>query len=416
MNTKSYNMYMSMIKLAGRNLKVAICQENGIDDMSEISIKLRDRDGLVKIVGLIMQSPDSADILYAKKIEQRLSVSTDRKLLHPVNNAKIFIQSILQSRRARICQKQLMNYLMAERYMCSAYDYDVLHGSTENLKFAKQVITEKYSLNFIGCFNFDDRPKLEASILNGLESQAFDERYSLMTKTLHQQMTDRNYDREYLSRNDKFLAVNPAAFNVPTIKDVKDTKQKSMIDVFVNKAKMSETDIIAQLYAESFADIPIAKKRRRFVNLVSKNYDISLCPKSMLSMKRQFAQIEATTKHSYILHYFDDNYDSSADRQLYYFNQEAWMYKYIWQIEGTIYTSGNTIFLPDNKSVIIPDTMTDQEFLHRLNTVYAALFGFNKDDIVGGANWLIDDIRRAYTDEGNALYRLTMLDKRLSGE
>jgi hypothetical protein len=159
--------------------------------------------------------------------------------------------------------------------------------------------------------------------------------------------------------------------------------------------------------------MPLQKRRRRFVNLQSKNRDVELCPERNLSIKRQFSQIEATTKHTYIMNYFNDHIGSAEDRRLYYFDQEAWMYKYIWQIEGNIYSQAGNIYLPDGKALSIPDSMTDYEFFHRVNTVYAALFGFTDSDVVGGNNWLIDSIRKAYTDEGNALYRLSIIDKRL---
>ena len=183
--------------------------------------------------------------------------------------------------------------------------------------------------------------------------------------------------------------------------------------LFIKKSKTSETDIIAQLYQTSFANIPLQKRRRRFVNLKSKNRDVEICPENALGVKRQFSQIEATTKHTYIMNYFNDNMQLGSDRSSYYFEQEAWMYKYMWQTDGIIYAQSGNIYLPDGTAIAIPDSMTDYEFFHRINTVYAALFGFTPEDAVGGANWLIDSIRSAYTDEGNALYRLTVIDKRL---
>lgn len=414
MNEKSYNMYLRMVKLACRNVRAAVCQENGITEKDQVQVKVRDRDGLVNIVAAIMQSPDSAETIYASRVEKRVVIVTDVKLLHAVDTTTVFIQSILKSRSARICQKQIINYLMAERYLDAAWDYDQQHPMQKKaLTAAKEVITQKYSLNFLGGFIFDDRPRVEPHILVGLKSQAFDARYSLVTEDQNDKMVDRKYAMDLGARNDVFLAASPVSFSVNTVKSAQDTSQKSMIDVFIKRSKKSETDIISQLYTTSFADMPLQKRRRRFVNLQSKNRDVELCPERNLSIKRQFSQIEATTKHTYIMNYFNDHIGSAEDRRLYYFDQEAWMYKYIWQIEGNIYSQAGNIYLPDGKALSIPDSMTDYEFFHRVNTVYAALFGFTDSDVVGGNNWLIDSIRKAYTDEGNALYRLSIIDKRL---
>lgn len=414
MNEKSYNMYLRMVKLACRNVRAAVCQENGITEKDQVQIKIRDRDGLVNIVAAIMQSPDSAETIYATRVAKRIVVFTDLKLLHPVDTTTVFIQSILKSRSARICQKQVINYLMAERYLDAAWDYDQQHPMKKTaLETAKEVITQKYSLNFLGGFIFDERPRIEPHILHGLKSQAFDARYSLVTEEQNDKLVDRKFANEFGIRNDVFIAATPVAFAVNTVKSAQDSSQKSMIDVFIKRTKKSETDIITQLYSTSFADMPLQKRRRRFVNLQSKNRDVEICPEKNLSVKRQFSQIEATTKHQYIMNYFNDHITPSDDRRTYYFDQEAWMYKYIWQIEGNIYSQAGNIYLPDGKALEIPDSMTDYEFFHRVNTVYAALFGFTDSDVVGGNNWLIDSIRKAYTDEGNALYRLTIIDKRL---
>ena len=191
-----------------------------------------------------------------------------------------------------------------------------------NVEYAKSVIIDRYSLNFIGGFLLTERPRIEPTILNGLKTQAFDERYSLMTEEQNAKIADRRYAREFESRTDVFLASSPVSFKVDTVKD---TEQKSMIDVFINKSKTSETDIIAQLYQTSFANIPLQKRRRRFVNLKSKNRDVEICPENALGVKRQFSQIEATTKHAYIMNYFNDNMQLGSDRSAYYVEQEVWM-------------------------------------------------------------------------------------------
>ena len=102
MNEKSYDMYLRMVKLACKNVRAAICQENGITEKDQVQVKVRDRDGLVNIVAAIMQSPDSAEMIYASRVEKRLVIITDGKLLHAVDATTVFIESILKSRSAII--------------------------------------------------------------------------------------------------------------------------------------------------------------------------------------------------------------------------------------------------------------------------------------------------------------------------
>lgn len=414
MNEKSYNIYLREVKLACLNVRDAICQENGITDKDQVHIKIRDRNGLVALAAAITHYPESADETYGSRVRNRLVILSGGELQHSVDTTFIFIHSILKSYASRICQKRVTDFLMAEKYLNAAWDYDLQHSvpaEKSNLEYAKSVIAERYSLTFLGGFIFDDKPHVAPNMLAELKSQAFDEKYAFVTEEQNTRFMERKYARDFGCRNDVFIISGPTSFNVETVKD---SKQKSMIDVFIQKSKRSETDIIAQLYQSSFVDMPFSKRRRRFVNLKSRNRDMEICPERNLFIKRQFSQIEATTKHVYIMNYFNSNIGNTADRREYYFEQEAWMYRYIWQIDGTIYTQADNICLPDGKMVAIPDAMTDYEFLHKINTVYAALFGFTPEDQLGGKNWLIDSIRRAYTDEGNALYRLAMIDQRVS--
>ena len=413
MNDKSYNLYSKVIKLACRNVKSAFCQENGITDTKDVHVKIRDRDGLVAIVAAMFKNPESARTVFSQRVAKRVSISSEFPNTHAIDVADVFIGSVLESRVARISQKRLIMYLMAERYLVTAYDYDRSHPSEDKdkyINYAKDVLTEKYSLNFIGGFTFTERPRIEPSVLTGLKASAFNPMYALSSEDMTNKLAERCYVKEFESRGEMFVTGTPIAFDMSPAKDASD---KSMIDVFVKKHKLSENEIITQLYESSFANMPLHKRRRRFVNLKSKNRDVEICPIGALKIKRQFAQIEATTKHSYITNYFHQNRPVSADAETYFFDQEAWMYHYMWQTEGIIYHQAGHIYLPDDTVIEIPESMKPWEFFHRINTVYAALFGFTPEDARGSSNWLIDSIRHAYTDEGNALYCLMLIDNRI---
>lgn len=413
MNEKSHNLYLRVVKLACRNVKSAFCQENGIiEDADRVHVGIRDREGLIEIVSFIFKNPESARAVFHTRVKNRVTVMSDFPNIHDIDAADTFISSVLESRRSRISQKRLIMYLMTERYLASAYDYDKSHSNTENecLSYAKAMITDKYSLNLIGGFLFENRPLIEPSVLMGLKAAAFDSAYALSSEEYTMKLVERRYVKEFESRGDIFVTDTPVAFDMTPGKDA---IGKSMIDVFVKKHKLSENEIITQLYESSFANMPAHKRRRRFVNLKSKNRDVEICPIGALKIKRQFAQIEATTKHSYITDYFNKNRPLSADMDSYMFEQEAWMYHYLWQTDGVIYHQNDQIYFPDDTVIEIPDSMKPWEFFHRINTVYAALFGFTQEDARGGSNWLIDSIRKAYTDEGNALYCLMLIDNRI---
>lgn len=415
MNDKSYNLYSKVIKLACRNVKSAFCQENGITDTKDVHVKIRDRDGLVAMVASMFKNPESARAAFTWRVEKRVRIVCDYPNIHAIDVPDVFIGSVLESRMSRISQKRIIIYVMAERYLAAAYDYDRSHPSDEKDKcfnYAKSVLTEKYSLNVMGGFSFTGRPCIIPSVLSGLKASAFNPMYALYSEEMTAKLAERRYVKEFESRGDTFVTKTPIAFDMSPEKDVSD---KSMIDVFVRKHKLSENEIITHLYESSFANMPLHKRRRRFVNLKSKNRDVEICPIGALKIKRQFAKIEATTKHSYIMNYFHKNKPMSADTETYLFEQETWMYHYLWQTDGVIYHQNDQIYFPDDTVIEIPDSMKPWEFFHRINTVYAALFGFTKEDTRGSNNWLIDSIRKAYTDEGNALYCLMLIDNRIKG-
>jgi hypothetical protein len=98
-----------------------------------------------------------------------------------------------------------------------------------------------------------------------------------------------------------------------------------------------------------------------------------------------------------------------------FFNFEANMYRKLWNIDKPIvYRNGKLIF-PDGAIAAVENGKLPFETLHKINAIYAALFGFGPDDISNPTDWLYNSIRAAYTDEGNAMYRMAMIEARLKG-
>lgn len=425
MTEKAYNLYLRMTRLACNNVKTEICKINGLQDESLVQIRIRHKDRLVSFVEQVIQNPTNAVALYSDKITPLLSVTVKTQLAHTLTASVVFIESIIKSRDARVCQKRLIDYAMAEMYMVEAYNYDMKHPYNQvadsAIEKAKEVIVKLYSINFLSNFSFDGGiPRFDDEMRESLQKQAFDPRYSFTTKEANEKLIHKKYVSEFGGRKDYFLmdaAERKQAFKIDSIKGV-GKSSKSALD-FLNKPDPSvdDTTMLTELYKGSFANLPLQNRRRKFVNLKVRNRDILLCPKRNLATKRQYANIESLTKRHYIYDFYDDQMPVEAvDTADYYYRQELHMYQYMWNTAGIIHNKNGKLYFPDGTSMQIPKSMEAYEFLHKINTVYAALFGFSPDDMKGGKNWLYDSIRRAYTDEGTADYRLAMIDARLRGK
>lgn len=423
MNEKTYNMYLKMIKLACKNVKTEICKFNNIENENDVSIKIRNKDTLIDYVEQIVKNSANAAALYSNKIEPLLVISTKSTLTHTLTASIVFIESIIKSKDARVCQKQYIDYSMAEMYLTEAYDYDSKHpvfdGNTA-LDKAKEIITRIYSLNFLSNFVLDSgKPHLDETVRNELIAQAFDERYAFTSKESNENLIRKKYINDFGTRKDFFLMESSERAKALKMDAVKSgSKPTSMMDVLGIKRQVTEDDtfMITELYKGTFADLPLQNRRRKFVNLKVRNRDIMICPKRNLVVKRQYANIESLTKHQYIMDFYEDQMPESVfDTDDYYFKQEVHMYQYMWNVGGTVSCNNGYLYFPDGTSMPLAKNMKPHEFLHRVNTVYAALFGFSPEDMKGGNNWLYDTIRRAYTDEGTADYRLAMIDAKLKG-
>ena len=162
MNEKTYNMYLKMIKLACNNIAAELCRINGLPNNKLVQVRIRNKEQLVNYVGRIIHNSTDAVALYSNKIEPLLVVTVSVPLVQTLTPSVVFIESIIKSKDARVCQKQLMDYTMAEMYLNEAYMYDMKHPYNQAidsaLEKAKDIISKIYSINFLS--NFGVSPKV----------------------------------------------------------------------------------------------------------------------------------------------------------------------------------------------------------------------------------------------------------------
>lgn len=409
MNDGVYNRCIKMASLACENVKRDLASVNHIQNANSIRIKVRSKETLADYIEKMMKSSQNAMAIYRSRIQSLLVIESDDKRLKNISDAgEYFIKSIMRSRDARVCQKYLIDLLAAELYCKDAFSYDkrcpYKQVSESAMEMAKNVVSRKYPLNFMDNFDFSGEPHIKEDILENLRKQAFNRRYAFGTFEASVDIAAKKYEKEYLARRDFFT-------------ENRKDKPKKVFQSLKDRAFTPESLIIADLYRGAFAHLPAQNKVRRFVNLKARNRDIEICPPKNLSMKRQFATIDAMTMHRYIYDFYTDNKPSDIqgkDIDIYYFRQELAMYRHMWgETANVTYRNGRIVF-GDGSSVELPSDVSPYEGLHRVNAAYGALFGFTPDDMKG--DWLYDSVRQAYTSEGMAEYRLAMIEAKLKGK
>lgn len=410
MDDNTYNRCLRIATMACDNMKKELAHINGMKNFNSISVKVRDKDQLVEYVHNIMKLGNKGMAVYKSRIQLSLIISSDDMRFKNTQSAgELFVTSVIRSREARVCQKHLIDLQAAEIYLQEAARYDKSHPyklqSESALEQAKHVVIRKYSISFMDNFDLSGSVQVKSELLNTLRKQAFDTRYAFGTQESNDRMMKKKYEMDYLSRNDFFLKRGQPQDSMGEVKSFRD------------RPFTIASLIITDLYKGAFARLPAKRKIRRFVNLRSRNRDIEVCPMRNLSAKRQFATIDAMTMHRYIYDFYADRRPASAtehDLQIYYFKRELDMYKCMWG-EGTkvTYERGKLKF-GDGTMVDLPPDTLPHEGLHRVNTAYAALFGYGADDAT--ENWLYNAVRQAYTAEGLAEYRLAMIEARLKGK
>lgn len=428
MNEKAYNMYLKMIKLGLLNVKSEITKLNMFHE-GELQVKIRGKDTLVKYVEGIVKDPKNAVMNYKDKVDRLIVTRSNKPQIRTTSASTIFIESVIKCRAARVAQKNLIDYHLAERYLQEAWVFDSNNPGVRNdataVNKAKDVIVSIYSLNFLSNLVTDaGKPHIDQGFKETLEKKAFDKKYSFATQETTEHAVRKRYQTEFVPRLSLFKLKNEARTNAMKMDAIRtNTKQtsekRSAFHAVKESQVTSETLMLTELYKGTFASLPFSAKRRKFVNLKLRSNDILVCPMKNLSIKRQYSDIESMTKRTYIYDFYRDQMPSDLDEMdaaQYYFRQENHMYQYMWGTKQSVRYQSGRLYFPDNTNIVVPQGYKPYEFFHKVNATYAALFGFTPHDMRGGRYWLYDTVRKAYTDEGTADYRLAMIEARLSGK
>lgn len=410
MNDKVYNRCLRIARLACDNTRRELSTVSRIPADS-IQVLVRGKETLASYVEKIMKNGTNAVVIYRSRIQPILHIECEDPRLQNASKAgEMFVKSVLKSREARLCQKRIIDLTAAEIYFQQAALYDkhnpYVQTASSAMEYAKNVVSGKYSKEFLKSFDFGETPKIKGNILTVLQDQAFDTKYAFGTMNNSVAVANQLYEKEYVSRRDYFIsskgvAVSTRTGQIPSVKD---------------RVFTLESLIIADLYKGAFAHIAAKNKIRRFTNLRAKNRDIEICPPRNLTVKRQFSTVDAMTMHRFIYNYYTDNKPDNvvgADVGIYYFKCEIDMYKCMWGETASVSYKGGRLYFTDGTVVDVPAGVAPHEGLHRVNAAYGALFGFTPDDM--GGDWLYNSVRQAYTSEGIAEYRLAMIDAKLKG-
>lgn len=427
MNEKSYNMYLKMIKLGLLNVKEEMTKLNMFNE-GELQVKIRGKETLVKYVEDIVKDRKNAMVNYKDKIDKLIITRSDKPQIRSSSASAIFIESVLKSRDARVAQKQLIDFTLAEQYLQEAWNFDNKHPGAKigdsAIEKAREVIARTYSLNFLSNFVTNaGKPHLDNAIRDQLMKKAFDKKYSFATPESNKHVVHKRYQAEFVPKHTLFTLKSEARNNALKIDAVRTSSntqaaKRSPFHAVKETQVTSETLMLTELYKGTFASLPFTNKRRKFVNLKLRSNDILVCPFKNLTIKRQYSDIESMTKQTYIYDFYRDQMPNNldeADAAQYYFRQENHMYQYMWGTKNSAHYQAGHLYFPDGTNVVVPVEYKPYEFFHKVNATYAALFGFGPQDIRGGKYWLYDTIRKAYTDEGTADYRLAMIDARFMG-
>lgn len=421
------NIYLVTAKQAGNNVRRVICLENGFPEITAISVRYKGKDKLVDLVDHIMRYTRSDAVpRYEKQAMSMLTVASKSEIKHSVDVGSTFVESVLRSKDARNCQKQLVDYMMAEFYLREAFDYDKAHNTTGRnsaVEKAKLVLTQMYSLNFISNFIFDgEQPVLDANLKEQLLDRAFDPLYSCTTFDKMTELANKKYIRDFTSRKDFFSHTEAEVAQElhreaieSRIDHVDPPAIKERIGKVINRHP--KPSFGKDLYRSLFVKPSTMKRRRKFINLQQRHADILECSKARLAYKKQYASIDYGTKHNYINNYYAEDYREGPNnsKERYYFARENQMYGFIWNTSAVVTYKGGRLYFPDGAVSIVEDGMEPYEMLHRINAIYAALLGFTADDIGDTKDWMFNSVRSAYTDEGNAFFRLKMIEAREQG-
>ena len=429
MTDKVYSIYLRIAKLACNNIKYQIGRYNRISErtaLADIKVKVRNKDALVMLSERISCVSQSRAMHYVNDVESLLVVQSEYAFSGSIG--AVFIDSVIKSRQARLAQKEYMELQMCEIYLQEAHAYDKIHPYTKKeesaLETAKNVVLRKYGSDVINQMVLVNKPQIRTGVKESLIAVAFNKYYAFadVTPVTNLKLAQKKYASEFGSRDDFFMSSKrsgPGYAQYNAIRQASNMLKDPLPAIDDHVVRQPDTSIIPELYQGEFANISLKHRIRKFVNLKVKNRDILICPPKNLAVKRQYATIEAMTKHHYIMEYYNDNKPKnikSDELPYYFYDRELELYKKMWGTKAEPYITNGIMQFPNGQRISVPASSEPYEFFHKVNCTYGALFGFTSDDIEGGKDWLNDSIRSAYTDEGMAEYRLAMIDARLKGK
>lgn len=408
MEKREVNISRRIAVLACRNLSNQLSKMNGFLNFNHIRVHVVDEGKLYEAIWAICRGEPAE--MHRQEIDSTVAIHSRKPLTHTVDKASTLMRSIEASVEARSCQKKLVTLFAAEEYLRVAYDYDCSNGGTKAQQAAFNILTEMFSPRFMKNFILKGRPQVDPVVKSRLYDKAFDRRYAFSNEMDIRTMAHDRYLSKYFSRDDFFLK--------PKRRGLFQYKTEAV--TLLPRPMEDEIDIklFRKLNVMEYADMPLHHKQRKVVNLNARCRDIFECPVRVLPSKAKYLQIELKTKHSYIMSYYNNGLRVGMNRKEtaeYYLRKEAEMYQSIWHTDESVYCDGETITLHTGIDIPIPEGQAPYEVLHRVNAVYAALFGFTPDDVETGMKWSDKSVRKAYTDEGMANYRFAVTGARMSG-
>lgn len=409
MTDKETSIALKTARLACRNLAAELAWVNGMKTAAGIKILVRGKNKLLAAVWDVMHGVRPEDRYDAAK--RSIHIQTAAKLEHSVDAARVFLQSVEYSADARVCQRRLLDVWPAAKLLQAAYEFDSSRNGSQAMDTACRTIQNMCGPRFLENFIFVGRPDVDPRLQDDLIRRAFDSRFSFTSQSSIQAMAESRYQKLYLAGRPFFVAGGGGGGDVLT--------PASPIPSTAVRTGGMNINLLYALYRGEAVRQPLTGAVRYMVNLPMCCQDICAMPLRMLETKRKHLLIDVQSRRSYILSYYSDLHRGRMTGDalsLHYIQKEAEMYQTIWNTNGVVLAGPDAVILPDGTSIAVPRDTETHLFLHEINTVYAALFGCDPNaDQKGGVHWLEDAIRKAYTDEGVADYRVAIATARLEG-
>ena len=422
MDGKAYNVYLKMVKFGCENVRAEICRINFFNG-DEVTVKVRGTESLVALAEKIAKHPQTAVAVYSDEVDKRLVVRSTEPTVKMKSASGIFIESVISSQKARDASLKLVDLHASLKFLHDGYVYDVKFppaaGVDGALEKAKAYISGTHSLSFLSMFDFlPTGPAINEVVAKELELTACNERFSHTTMADIERVAVNKYTELFASRTSLFSQTDNNVKNAVKLETVK--KKMNTVKMHSKVTPItSKTISLDVLFSGTLSEIPLNGKKRILTNLKSRQNAVLIMPEYILPSKRQRAKIEYMSNHKYIMDYYADTIKKAGNTMSvaqHLFREENRMYKFMWGSVQSVHFERGRLIFPDGSNIIVPKGQAPHEFFHKVNAVYAALFGYTSADARSGDDWVYNSIRKAYTEEGMADYVLALIDARMSGK